>query len=79
MKVPMKFPMKSVIALTTGLMVAGVAAAYSDLPLTASTAVYSFVFSISEHSTLYMLLAGVALILFVSFREHQEIIDRKKL
>jgi len=71
--------MKSVIALTVGLMVAGLAAAYSDFSLTAPTAIQSYLFSISEPGTFQMVLIGVALILFVGFREHQELIDRKTL
>jgi hypothetical protein len=71
--------MKSVIALIVGLMVAGAATAYSDFSLTAPTAIQSYFFSISEPSVFLILLAGMALMLFVSFREHQEFIDRKGL
>ena len=69
--------MKSVIVLTVGLMFAGLAAAYSAL--TAPTAIQSYLFSISEPGPLQMVLVGVALILFVGFREHQALIDRKTL
>lgn len=70
--------MKTVIALLIGLMATGVAAAYSDFALTSPTAMYSYIFVSSELTPLHMVLAGVALILFVSFREHQELIDRKR-
>lgn len=69
--------MKSVIALIVGLMVAGLAAAYSGLSLTAPTAIPSYLFSIAEPGPVQMVLIGVALILFVGFREHQQLIDRK--
>ena len=69
--------MKSVIALVVGLTVAGLAAAYSGLSLTAPTAIQSNLFSISEPDPFEMVLIGVALILFVGFREHQQLIDRK--
>jgi hypothetical protein len=69
--------MKSVIALTVGLMVAGLAAAYSGLSLTAPTAIPSYLSSIAEPGPFQMVLVGVALILFVGFREHQQLIDRK--
>jgi hypothetical protein len=71
--------MKSVIALIVGLMVAGAATAYSDFSLTAPTAIQSYISSISEPSVFLILLAGMALILFVSFREYQEFIDCKGL
>lgn len=71
--------MKSVIALTVGLMVAGLAAAYSDFSLTAPTAVQPYLFSIFEPGPFQMVLIGMALILFVGFREHQQLIDRKTL
>lgn len=70
--------MKSVIALTIGLMAAGIATVYSDFSLTTQTAVQSYIFSVSAPSTFHMLLGSVALILVISFREHQEIIDRKR-
>jgi hypothetical protein len=67
----------------TGLMVAGVTAgvvtAYSDFSLAAPTAIQSYLFSTSELSPVLMLMAGVALILFAGFREHQKLIDRKGL
>jgi hypothetical protein len=69
--------MKSVIALTVGLISAGVVTAYSDFSLAVSIATQSRLFSISEPGPLQMLLAGVGLILFVGFREHQQLIDRK--
>ena len=71
--------MKFVIALIVGLMVAGLAVAYSDFSLTAPTAMQSYLFSISEPGPFQMVLVGVVLILFVGFREHQELIDRKTL
>lgn len=71
--------MKSVIALTVGLTIAGVATAYSEFPLTASTAIQPYLFSIPEPSPFLMLLASVVVILFVGFREHQALIDRKAL
>lgn len=71
--------MKSVIALAVGLMVAGLAAAYSDFSLTAPTAMHSYLLSISEPGPFQMVLVGLALILFVGFREHQQLIDRKSL
>jgi hypothetical protein len=69
--------MKSVIALTVGLMIAGVAAAYSEFSLVASTATQPYLFSIPEPNPFLMLLASVVVILFVGFREHQALIDRK--
>jgi hypothetical protein len=69
--------MKSVIALIVGLMFAGLAAAYADFSLTAPNAMQSYLFSISEPGPFQMVLIGLALILFVGFREHQELIDRK--
>jgi hypothetical protein len=71
--------MKSVIALVVGLTVAGLAAAYSGLSLTESTAIQSYLFSISAPGPFQMVLIGVALMLFVGFWEHQQLIDRKTL
>lgn len=71
--------MKSVIALIVGIIIAGLAAAYSDFSLTAPTALQSYLFSISEPGPFQMVLVGMALILFVGFREHQQLIDRKSL
>jgi hypothetical protein len=71
--------MKSFLALVVGLMAAGVATAYSDFSLSAPTAIQSYLFSISEPGPFQMVLIGLALILFVGFREHQELIDRKAL
>lgn len=71
--------MKSLIILTVGLLATGVAAAYSDFSLTAPAEIQSYIISIPELNMLQMILAGVAVILFVSFREYLTFIDRNGL
>ena len=65
--------MKSFVVLMVGLTVAGAAAAFSGFALAAPTAIQSLVYSTPEPGTGEMLLAGVALMLFVTFRKKPKV------
>lgn len=69
--------MKSAIVMSIGLMAAGVAAAYSELSLIPETTMSSGVFSTLAANPWQALVAGVAFIAVVSFREHLKFIDRR--
>lgn len=69
--------MKSAIVLSIGLMAAGVAAAYSELSLIPQTTISQSILSTFAASPWQALIAGVAIIAAVSFREHLRFIDRK--
>ncbi len=65
--------MKSLVVLLVGLAVMGAAVAFSGFALAAPTAIQSYLYSTPEPGTAEMLLAGVALMLFVSSRKRATI------
>ncbi len=65
--------MKSVVVLLVGLALTGAAVAFSGFALSAPTAIQSYLYSTPEPGTAEMLLAGAALMLFVSSRKTAKI------
>jgi hypothetical protein len=61
--------MKSFIALTVGLTGTGAGASILDSAIAAPAALHSYIFSMPEPGSVDMLVAGVALMLFVAFRK----------